>query len=121
MSFDRRKVYVTHMLDSIQTIEQFIGDADYEAYAANRMLKAAVERYLLTLTETSIRLGDEFEILCPGVPSTKLRHMGNFLRHKYEHIDGRIVWDTVKRDLPPLKLLLNKALISIENKVGPNP
>lgn len=107
------------MLESIQGISEFIGDGNYDTYADNRMMKAAVERYLLTLTEASIRLGDQFEVLCPGVPSTKLRHMGNFLRHKYEHIDDRIVWDTVQQDLPPLKLLVIKALAWLETKVEP--
>lgn len=108
--FDARPLYLRQMLESIETIDQFIGSNDFESYQGDRMLRAAVERYLLILTEASIRLGPAVEFLCPGIDPRRLRNMGNFLRHKYDHIDDQIVWDTVKNDLPGLKLLVSSAL-----------
>jgi uncharacterized protein with HEPN domain len=62
------------------------------------------------ITEVAIRLGDEADTLCPGPDWKGFRGMGNFLRHQYHKIDDKIVWDTVKDELPPLKAAIVLAL-----------
>jgi hypothetical protein len=48
--------------------------------------------------------------LCPGVDWKGFRGMGNILRHGYHRIDDKIVWDTVKDELPPVKTAVLRAL-----------
>jgi uncharacterized protein with HEPN domain len=36
--------------------------------------------------------------------------IGNILRHEYQRVDGQIIWNAVKDDLPTLK----KALLTID-------
>jgi uncharacterized protein with HEPN domain len=36
--------------------------------------------------------------------------IGNILRHDYQRVDGQIIWNAVKDDLPALK----KALLAIQ-------
>jgi uncharacterized protein with HEPN domain len=36
--------------------------------------------------------------------------MGNILRHEYHRVDDRIVWNTVKTELPPLRAAVLQAL-----------
>jgi uncharacterized protein with HEPN domain len=36
--------------------------------------------------------------------------IGNILRHEYQRVDGQIIWNAVKDDLPTLK----KALLAIK-------
>jgi hypothetical protein len=50
-----------------------------------------------------IRKRDDGDRLCPGVDWKGFRGMGNILRHGYHRIDDKIVWDTVKDELPPVK------------------
>jgi uncharacterized protein with HEPN domain len=36
--------------------------------------------------------------------------MGNWLRHQYDRIDLETIWNTIKDDLPALKVAVEKAL-----------
>jgi len=76
----------------------------------NAMVVAAVERKLQTISEAAIRLADEAERLCPGVPWRDVRGIGNQLRHAYERIDLATIWNTVIEDLPALKAAVKDAL-----------
>lgn len=74
------------------------------------MRVAAVERYLLKVSEAAIRLGDQGPALCPGLPWHDLRGLGNWLRHQYDRVDLQTVWHTATQDLPPLKDAVAAAL-----------
>jgi uncharacterized protein with HEPN domain len=71
---------------------------------------AAVERKLRVIGATSIRLGSDAEIRCPGPPWRDIRGMVNWLpmRHEWNWLSA--VWKTVRIDLPPLKAAVMHAL-----------
>jgi uncharacterized protein with HEPN domain len=105
----------THFADiqeSIENIYGFLGDIDFAAYEKDRKTKSAVERQLQIITEAAIRLGDDGEKLAPGPDWRSFRGMGNILRHGYHRVDDKIVWDTVKIDLPDLKDAITRALMA---------
>jgi uncharacterized protein with HEPN domain len=74
-----------------------------EAFEEDEKTIAAVERKLLVLSEAAIRLGEEAETLCPGLPWRNIRGIGNWLRHAYDRVDTATIWHTVVDGLPPLK------------------
>jgi uncharacterized protein with HEPN domain len=100
------------MLEAIDHIEAFLDGVTFESYQTDVKTKSAVERQLQIMTEAAIRLGDNAESIAPGPDWEGFRGMGNLLRHAYHRIDDRIVWNTVKDDLPPLREILLKALES---------
>jgi uncharacterized protein with HEPN domain len=55
-------------------------------------------------------LGEDAEVLYPGVPWRDIRGIGNWLRHQYDRINPDAAWITVIDDLPPLKAVVAKAL-----------
>jgi len=83
---------------------------DFDVYRIDLKTKSAVERQLQIITEAAVRLGEDGERQCPGVDWRGFRGMGNILRHGYHRIDDRIVWDTVKDELPPVKAAVLRAL-----------
>jgi uncharacterized protein with HEPN domain len=98
------------ILDSIALIDLFLEEVEFEAYEGDLKTKSAVERQLQIITEAAYRLGDEAEILCPGPDWKGFMGMGNVLRHGYHKVDDRIVWDTVKTDLPALRKAVSSVL-----------
>jgi uncharacterized protein with HEPN domain len=68
-------------LEAIATINQFTSGMDFEAFRANAIVVAAVERKLQIISEAAIRLADEAERVCPGLPWRDVRGLGNQLRH----------------------------------------
>ena len=102
--------WLRDILDAIALIDEFTSGMDFEAFRSNSMAVAAVERKLQIISEAAIRLADDAERLCPGLPWRDIRGIGNQLRHAYERIDLSTVWNTVKDDLPALKAAIKNAL-----------
>ena len=70
----------------------------------------AVQYALLVISEAASRLGDQAEALCPDVPWYEIRGIGNWLRHGYDRIDPSVLWNTIAKDLAPLRLCAMLAL-----------
>jgi uncharacterized protein with HEPN domain len=98
------------ILNSIKLIEQFIVGVSFDAFCAEPMRIAAVERHLQKISEAAVRLGEDAEVLCPGLPWRSIRGIGNFLRHEYDRVDLDTVWYTVTDQLPLLKTAVSQAL-----------
>ena len=91
-------------------IVQFVRGMDLEAFREDPKTVAAVERKLLPIREEAIRLGEDAERLCPGLPWHDIRGLDNWLRHRYDKVDVETVWNTVADDLPPLRSGVLRAL-----------
>lgn len=61
------------ILDSIDMIVEFVRGMDLEAFREDPKTVAAVERKLLLISEAAIRLGEDAERLCPGMPWHNIR------------------------------------------------
>jgi uncharacterized protein with HEPN domain len=96
--------------DAIAAITQFIQGMDAETFRTDPKTVAAVERKLQVISEAAARLGDQAEILCPGLPWRDIRGIGNWLRHQYDHVDVDSIWRTVTDDLPQLERAVIRAL-----------
>jgi uncharacterized protein with HEPN domain len=110
LPFRDAEQHLRDILESINSIETFLGDMDFDVYRGDLKTKSAVERQLQIITEASVRLGEDGDRLCPGVDWKGFRGMGNVLRHGYHRIDDKVVWDTVKDELPPVKSAVLRAL-----------
>lgn len=113
MPFRDAQTHFRDILESIGHINEFLGDMDFETYQSDRKTRSAVEREMQIITEAAIRLGGDAEKLCPGPDWKGFRGMGDILRHAYHRVDDKIVWDTVKKDLPSLADAVAKALKGI--------
>ena len=111
MPFRDAQTHFRDILDGINLIDLFLKDMEFEAYKSDLKTKSAVERQMQIITEAVYRLGDQAEILCPGPDWKGYMGMGNILRHGYHRVDDKVVWDTVKFDLPPLKEAILKVLV----------
>jgi uncharacterized protein with HEPN domain len=110
LPFRDAKLHLRDIVESIDHIGSFVEGLNLAAYRTDLKSKSAVERQLQIITEAAIRLGEAAEILCPGPDWRGLRGMGNFLRHEYHKVDDKIVWNTVKDELPKLRASVLAAL-----------
>ncbi|MGO9261704.1 MAG: DUF86 domain-containing protein [Bryobacteraceae bacterium] len=122
MPFREPALSLRDILDGIDMITQFVGGMDLEAFREDPKTVAAVERKLLLISEAAMRLGEDAERLCPGLPWHNIRGMGNWLRHRYDRVDVETVWNTVVDDLPALRSGVLRALTPPPaNPKGPAP
>lgn len=78
-----------------------VGAQDVEAFSKNSLVIDACERCLQRITEAAVKLGEErLSQIAPNVRFAVLKGMGNMLRHEYDLISARIVYETVRFDLP---------------------
>jgi uncharacterized protein with HEPN domain len=70
----------------------------------------AVTRCLEIISEASRRLPDELKARHPAIPWKQMAGAGNVYRHDYEDVAARFVWDTVQRDLPPLRVVIEREI-----------
>lgn len=114
MHSKRLNSHLRDIHEAIVAIESFVREMDFHAYEKDMRTQAAVERKLLIISEAAIRLAEDAEILCPGIPWRDIRGIGNWLRHQYDRVDSKMVWNTVTDDLPPLKSAAAKALDQLD-------
>ena len=103
MPFREPVLSLRDILDAIDMIVEFVCGMDLEAFRKDPKTVAAVEPKLLLISEAAMRLGEDAERLCPGLPWRNIRGIGNWLRHRYDRVDVETVWNTVVDNLPTLR------------------
>jgi uncharacterized protein with HEPN domain len=101
------------MLESIRGIEKAIAGKNFRDFERSWLLRSAVERGIEVISEASRHLGREIKSQHKDVRWKDIAGIGNILRHEYQRIDGQIIWNAVKDDLPALK----KALLAIKSSL----
>lgn len=109
MSKDDR-VYLHHIRDAIARIQEYREGIDYETFMQTRLLQDGIIRQLEIIGEATKRLSDAFTTRHDVIPWRDMAGMRDKLIHNYLGVDLDAVWETVQRDLPPLKALIENAL-----------
>ncbi len=94
------------ILHHIDLAKSFVEDLDREAFKADLRAFYAVTRCLEIISEASRRLPNELKARHPTISWKQMADAGNVYRHDYEDVAAQLVWDTVQRSLPPLKLVI---------------
>jgi uncharacterized protein with HEPN domain len=66
-------------------------------------LRWLVQRAIEIISEASRAIPDELAHTRPEIPWRRVRGIGNVLRHDYEGLSDRIIWNVVVDELPRLK------------------
>jgi uncharacterized protein with HEPN domain len=101
--------YLLDIQDAINEIEKFVDGREFSNYEQDSMVRAAVERKLLTIGEAMAQIEQHF-------PRTKQRiddarnivDFRNFLIHQYVEVDDELVWSVIKGPLVRLKLQIHE-------------
>ncbi len=104
------KKFLFDIHESIDSIEKYLGNKrDFNVYLADKMLRRAVEREFEIIGEAMSRI----EKLDPTVNITAKKliiSMRNRVIHGYDKIDNEIIWGTIVRHLPKLKIEIENLL-----------
>jgi uncharacterized protein with HEPN domain len=81
-----------------------------EDFLENLMMQDAVMHQIEIIGEASNNISDEFQDKNSQLPWMQMRAIRNKIVHDYRGINLQIIWDTVKKDLPALKLHVQELL-----------
>jgi len=84
-------------------IEHITAGRSFEADAADRPSRRAVERCIEIVSEASRRLPPDLKDRHPTIPWPKIAGIGNVLRHDYDVVNDATIWHAATVDLLPLK------------------
>jgi uncharacterized protein with HEPN domain len=113
---ERVEDYLDHIVEAIERAISYIDDIrDFESFQRDRRSQDAIIRNIEIIGEAVSRIDDsspDFIAGYPDVPWAKMRGMRNVMIHEYFSVNVRIVWATVRDDLPELKQLIEGVLTS---------
>jgi uncharacterized protein with HEPN domain len=100
----RNTRHVIHdILQSITRIEGVTRDKSFAEFDASWEMQWLVQRGIEVISEASRGIPDDLKNVRPEIPWRKVSGIGNVLRHDYEGLSNRIIWNVVVDELPRLK------------------
>ena len=103
---------VRDILAALEAIGRYTDGMTYEEFVADQRTADAVVRNLMTMGESIRWIPEPILDAHPEVPWPLMRAVRNVVVHEYFGIDSRILWETVRGDLPPLAPRLEAVLRS---------
>ena len=107
---DKNRLY--HILDAIESIEQFTSGVSYEEYQKDLKLRLALVKLIENIGEASNSISSETQQRFGEVEWEVLNGIRNILVHEYFGIDYEIIWDSIRKNIPTLKVKIQTVINS---------
>jgi uncharacterized protein with HEPN domain len=102
------RLRIRDILDAIQAVQDYTEGQDFEAFSKDRKTVDAVIRNITVIGEAANGIPLDVMESYPEIPWNLMRRIRNVLVHEYFGVSVKILYDTVRGDLPPLVTLLEK-------------
>lgn len=96
------KIRVQHMIDAAEEAKSFVGDTSEQDFIKNRMLILSVIKEIEIIGEAASKISEVTKLEYPDIPWQDIVGMRNRLIHGYFDVNVKLVWNTVKNNLPAL-------------------
>lgn len=103
MSEQRDRVYLQDILESVEAVEDYVADQEFQDFQRDRKTVSATIREFQIIGEAIGNLSEELKNRHSTVLWQDIRDFRNKLVHEYFGVDLEIVWNTIHGDLPELK------------------
>ncbi len=96
-------VYLDHIIESIDFIEKYCAELGAREFYKDELLQNAIVRQLEIIGEAANRVSKKTQSKMKKIQWKKIIGMRNKLIHEYFGVDLKVVWTTIKEELPLLK------------------
>ena len=103
--------YLQHIRDAIETINNYIGDYNFDQFMSDQKTRDAVIRQLEIIGEAASKLESEVK-KHSEIPWRDISDFRNVLAHEYWDIDTEIVWKAATVEIQDLNNALEPILKS---------
>jgi len=111
--------YLQDILDSIDAIEEFVKEMEFEDFARDRKTTFAVTRAIEIIGEATKHIPKSITDIHPEIPWKDMAGMRDKVIHEYFGVDLKVVWKTVTQSIPEIRPLIKKAFKEVEeNELG---
>ena len=98
-----------HVFETITKIDDFCEGHSKKSFLDDDVLQNAILFQFAIIGEAIVHIDQELLSKYPYAWH-HVRSFRNFIVHEYHAIENWIIWETVKNDLPELKLVIDKIL-----------
>ena len=102
MPSNKPLVRLRDIVANVRLIDEYMDGLDFALFKESNLVRDAVERCLLRISEAAAKLGTFAEEQFPGHNWVGIRAVGNILRHEYDNVDAEIIWNIRENSLPDL-------------------
>ena len=102
-SIKKFDIFLTDILDAIDKIFLFAEGMDYDAFLNDEKTREAVARKIEIIGEAAKNVPDKIKIKYSDIDWKGIIGMRIKLSHEYFGISWIMVWETIQKDLKPLK------------------
>ena len=103
-------VRLLHIRDEIDGVTAALAGISYEAFCESYALRRVTERALQIISEAAKSLPPSLISDYPAAPWNAIIGIGNILRHEYQYVDNRRLWDIATMHLPGLRQVVTEML-----------
>lgn len=96
------KDYLQDMLDNAEKALDFVGSMELDQFFEDEKTSYAVVRALEIIGEAARKIPEDVRANIPELQWREISGMRNKLTHEYFGVNMKVVWRTVREDLPPL-------------------
>ena len=110
------RLFLNDILQSINKINEYTQNMRYDEFINDEKTKDAVVRNLEIIGEATKNIPDEIKKKYPEVNWKSVAGMRDKLIHEYFGVDPKIVWETIKSDLPEIEPKIKYILKEVKIK-----
>ena len=92
-----------HMRDEIEGVAMIVRGLSFVQYQDSYMHRRAVERAVQIVSEAAKALPPDLLARYPDAPWSAIIGIGNILRHEYQRLDDKQLWEIATVHLPKLR------------------
>lgn len=102
--------YLDDIVNAMNKVEDFTKDMTYVEFIEDDKTTFAVIRALEIIGEAVKKIPSSITKQYPQIPWKDMAGMRDKLIHEYFGVKTKVVWETIKQDIPPLKPLFQRIL-----------
>lgn len=106
--------YLQDIIDSIDDINNFVKDLNFDKFLRDKKTSNAVIRSIEVIGEAAKNIPTKLRYKYPNIPWKRMSGMRDKLIHEYFGVDLEIVWEVANKELPPLKSLISPMLKELD-------
>jgi len=108
------KLYLQDIITSINHIQDFVDNIDYDCFLDDIKTQSAVVRQLEIIGEASKNIPQDIKIINTNIPWRKIAGTRDIIVHEYFGIDYALVWDIIHNELKTLKIQIIEILNELD-------